>query len=261
MSADYSVDEETDFGTEALIPKQSIVYATVRVNKCGVGKIPEITFSEEVFSAPCVVDVENFATRIPLFNLSNEDTQVSIPTVTLVDWLEEPGSNTARVATLSATEVSTRFNKLNELLDVEHLNTEEKDALFPLVREFSDIFHLKGDRLLPNQEFEHEIELKGEQKPLNIKQFKIPFALKPVLGKNIEDLLEKDIIEESTSPCNMPAFVVNKRSTKDGPKKYRMVIDLRRLNDLVVQDAYPLHRIPSSTRFWVSWVGQNTFQY
>lgn len=109
-----------------------------------------------------------------------------------------------------------------------------------MIEEFSDIFHLQGDKLQPNEAFEHTIEVTGNPKPLNLKQFRIPFALKPELQRNMEDLLEKGIIEESTSPWNMPAFLVDKRSINDDVRRYRMVIDLRRLNDLVVQDAYPL---------------------
>lgn len=241
-SSKISFSSNCDSETEVTVPKQSMVYAKVRVNRIGVGQVPEIVFSDEVFSASAVVDSKDEFVRIPIFNTSDENVNLKIPNLKLQDWFEEKevAKHKALVKKLSTTETSTRFKEICKILNLKHLNEEEKDALLPLIREFSDIFQLKGDKFEPNQAFEHKIELQGDPKPLKLKQHRIPFALKPEMEKNVKDLLEKDIIEESTSPWNMPVFLVDKRSPKDGAKRYRMVVDMRRLNELIIQDAYPL---------------------
>lgn len=55
-------------------------------------------------------------------------------------------------------------------------------------------------------------------------------------------MIENDIITPSTSEYNSCAFVVPKKSP-DGKKKYRLVIDFRKLNELTVTDNFPLPMI------------------
>jgi len=52
--------------------------------------------------------------------------------------------------------------------------------------------------------------------------------------------LEEGIIVESNSPWNSPLLVVPKRVGPDGEKKWRLVVDFRRLNEKTIGDAYPL---------------------
>ena len=56
-------------------------------------------------------------------------------------------------------------------------------------------------------------------------------------------MLEDDLIMESKSPWNFPLIVVPKRPDRNGNKRWRVVVDFRRLNDVTVGDAYPLPNI------------------
>ncbi|CAK9801713.1 Retrovirus-related Pol polyprotein from transposon 17.6 [Anthophora quadrimaculata] len=56
-------------------------------------------------------------------------------------------------------------------------------------------------------------------------------------------MLDKNIIEESDSPYNSPVWVVPKKADASGKQKWRIVIDFRKLNELIDQDAYPLPNI------------------
>lgn len=53
-------------------------------------------------------------------------------------------------------------------------------------------------------------------------------------------MLEKGIIRPSNSPFNSPLWIVLKRADASGKKKWRMVIDFRKLNEDTGQDAYRL---------------------
>ena len=52
-----------------------------------------------------------------------------------------------------------------------------------------------------------------------------------------------NFIEDSDSPYNSPVWVVPKKPDPDGNKRWRMVIDFRKLNEKTVKDAYPLPNI------------------
>ncbi|GFW33344.1 hypothetical protein TNCV_2795111 [Trichonephila clavipes] len=59
-----------------------------------------------------------------------------------------------------------------------------------------------------------------------------------ILRKEIEDLLEKDIIEECESPYGAPVVLIPKPNNQ-----FRLCIDYRKLNEITVSDTYPLPRM------------------
>lgn len=130
--------------------------------------------------------------------------------------------------------------QLIEKFNFSELNKEEKEAISELVCEFADVFYLEGDMVATNKTFEHEIKLKDASRPIKLKQFRIPFALRTEMERNINEMKENDLIEESNSPWNLPTFLVPKKLDKDGNRKYRIVTDMRKLNDLIVQDVFPI---------------------
>ena len=63
------------------------------------------------------------------------------------------------------------------------------------------------------------------------------------ISQQTETLLKDNFIEDSESPYNSPAWVVPEKPDADGNKRWRMVIDFRRINDKTVKDYYPLPNI------------------
>ncbi|MCG8033578.1 MAG: reverse transcriptase family protein, partial [Candidatus Thiodiazotropha taylori] len=61
------------------------------------------------------------------------------------------------------------------------------------------------------------------------------------INQQIDDMLEKDVIQPSSSPWASGIVMVQK---KDGTKRF--CVDHRRLNDVTTKDAYPLPRIDDS---------------
>jgi hypothetical protein len=59
------------------------------------------------------------------------------------------------------------------------------------------------------------------------------------MENQVNDMLEKGIIEPSTSPWSAPAILVPKRSLVGRPK-YRFCVDFRALNAVTQFDAYKL---------------------
>lgn len=56
-------------------------------------------------------------------------------------------------------------------------------------------------------------------------------------------MLNQKIIRPSVSPWSSPVWVVPKKLDASGKQKWRVVIDYRKLNELTVDDKYPLPNI------------------
>jgi len=68
-------------------------------------------------------------------------------------------------------------------------------------------------------------------------------SLKDEVNKQVSELLNDGIIRPSRSPYNSPVWIVPKKADASGVKKYRMVIDYRKLNLVTIADKYPIPEI------------------
>ena len=131
---------------------------------------------------------------------------------------------------------------LQPLLDSasETLTNEQQESLSALLIEFQDIFMGPDGKLGRTDLVKHTIDT-GNAKPIKIPPRRVPQKQKQTIEKEINNMLENDIIEPSTSPWSSPILLATK---KDG--SIRFCIDYRRLNAVTVKDAYPLPRIDDS---------------
>jgi hypothetical protein len=88
---------------------------------------------------------------------------------------------------------------------------------------------------------QHVIET-GDSRPIKKNPYRIPHALKPVVGEQKDDMLKKGIIEPSISHWSS-SLVLMQKKTGDGSVKYRLCIDYRSLNAVTKPDAYPIPNI------------------
>lgn len=156
----------------------------------------------------------------------------------LSDYLQV---NSIGYTTQTQLDENQRISLLSQMLNIENTPTEVRDDLIALTNEFSDIFHLPGDKLTCNNFYEQDIHL-TDTLPVHKKNFPIPHCHKKELESQIKDMLKDDIIEPSISPYNSPVFLVPKKS-QNGEKKWRLVIDFRELNTKIIPDRYPIPRI------------------
>ncbi|XP_063369804.1 uncharacterized protein LOC134658127 [Cydia amplana] len=101
----------------------------------------------------------------------------------------------------------------------------------------------RGDKLTTTNLLEHKINLKENASPVYVKPYRIPHALRKELQTQIQDMLDNDIIEETTSEWSSPVLLVPKKSDKLGEKKWRLVVDYRQLNNKIQDDKFPLPNI------------------
>lgn len=108
-----------------------------------------------------------------------------------------------------------RTNTLLEQIDLEGLNIEERNSITNLLREFSDIFYLKEDKLSHTNVITHKIDLIENAKPLNTKPYRIPMSQREQIDKEIQNLVNQGIISPTNSAWNAPLLIVPKKSDTD----------------------------------------------
>ena len=101
------------------------------------------------------------------------------------------------------------------------------------------MFHLPGEELPQTRLTEHRIELTNNS-PINAKSYRPPKVHKREIKKQVSEMLNKKIIQHSDSQYNALLWIVPKKINATGKQKWRIVIDFRRLNQRIIQDAYPL---------------------
>lgn len=192
---------------------------------------------EGVFLAGCIVKPIN--NKIPIRILNTRDEEVNLSFFTqhiekLSDFnvlcFENPVVNSNRVKNL--------FKELK----LSYLNNEEQLEIEKICAKFSDIFHLEGDKLTTCNIYEQSIHLKPNTVPVYTKQYRLPNSQKGEIKKQIQKMLDDDIIEETMSEWSSPILLVPKK-VETGERKFRLVIDYRKLNENIRDDRFPLPNI------------------
>ena len=135
-----------------------------------------------------------------------------------------------------------RIEKIEEILHLDHLNSEEKESIEKLIYENSDCFHVPGEPLGYTPVLQHRIDTTDDQ-PINTRQYRFPPVHKEEMNRQVKELLDGGIIKPSKSPYNTPVWIVPKKPDSQGNKRWRMVLDFRGLNERTIGDAYPLPNI------------------
>lgn len=127
-------------------------------------------------------------------------------------------------------------------LRTQHMNDLEREIIFNICSEYSDVFYYPGCDLSFTTAIKHHIRTKDED-PVYRKNFRYPPQLKQIINDEVEKLLEQGIVVDSESPYCNPVWVVPKKIDASGQKKWRLVIDFRQLNKKTIEDKYPLPKI------------------
>ena len=123
-----------------------------------------------------------------------------------------------------------------------HLNNEEKSALFKVIKQYENIFSKENDKLTHTNSIKHEIRTTDEI-PVYTKNYRYPEVYKGEIENQVNKLLSEEIIRPSYSPWNSPVWMVPKKLDASGKRKFRMVIDYRKLNSKTVSDKFPIPNI------------------
>jgi hypothetical protein len=112
------------------------------------------------------------------------------------------------------------------------------NKLSVLLESYSDIFvNGPNDPLGLTTRAEHAIDT-GDSRPVKQRPYRIPVHLNKVVNNQVNDMLDRGLIQLSNSPWSSPIVLAPK---KDGD--YRFCIDFRCVNSVTKKDAQPIPRI------------------
>lgn len=192
-----------------------------------------VNFTQEIdIDSPAVIcNITNYEIEFPIENLGKQQQ---------ILFTEDIEVNS--IHTFDIKSKSKRQEKLLNGLRLNHIEPHKREKLWKLLKPFDKLFRLEGDKLPKAPNVLHKITL-SEDKIVNVKSYAPPEAHTAEVNKQIDKMLDEDIIRESESPYNSPIWVVPKKMDASGEKKYRVVIDFRKMNELTPHDAYPVPKI------------------
>ena len=114
------------------------------------------------------------------------------------------------------------------------LNDHDRQVILNTLLKYANVF---DESLGYTDVITHTINT-GNTDPIRQYPRRFPYAYRDEVNRQISDMLEQGVIQQSTSPWASPIVLVKK---KDG--NFRFCVDYRKLNAVTKRDAHPLPRI------------------
>jgi hypothetical protein len=192
-------------------------------------------------------DVTKAAVHVMVVNFSHEEIELQKGTVlgvaekvsdTLVAAVNDGPVRENRRGTPEV-KIDESFQKyLDEKLS--HLTREERVVLEPVMIKYRKTFYVEGSNDFPGTNLvEHVIDT-GDARPIRRPPYRVPYALREELDRQVKTMLDKQIIEPSASGWNFPVILIPKRSADGKKKLFRFCADFRALNKITKPDIYYL---------------------
>lgn len=235
LTIEYCNENNTDFLT---VPArcESIHYFSTTINEDCFVNSQELC--PGVYVASTLVTPRNG--KIPFKVMNTRDENVVLNTFNLnISKLSDYFLCQFNKSIINAERVKTLFS----LLKLDGLTEEEQKSIENICAKYPDIFHITGDKLNTTSLYQQTIDLKPHHTPVYVKPYRLPQTQKVEIDKQIQGMLADGIVEESKSAWSSPLLLVPKKPDASGEKKWRVVIDYRKVNDQIQDDKFPLPNI------------------
>ena len=216
-------------------PRSESIIPVHVINDCPFGILSKIEITPNIYTSETLISQDNPV--VSVLNTSEESVDIDIPEMYLEPFIESKG-----VQLLHIQPNGNRNDNLKKKLRIDHLNSQEKEEILRICYNFADLFYLEGDKFSATTSIQHKIPVTNN-KPVYVKPYRLPECHKEEINRQVIDMENQGIVKKSNSPWNAPLLVVPKKIDASGLKKWRVVVDFRKLNDVTVGDAYPLPNI------------------
>ena len=226
----------------ALFPDSKEMGNTYLVEAKAQDKVPITVANAVVVPKQAEMDNQLYCLPVRIINPSSENVTLHKGMrVARLEQIQDPDCVAGmREMFQDDTSVSTEMQELLWTLvekSGEMLDERQQDQLYRLLLGFSDVFSLSSRDMGRTNRLQHTIPTTTER-PIRQQARRIPPFQREEVDKLLHDMLERDVIQPSTSPWASPIVLVQK---KDG--SIRFCVDYRKLNTITRKDAYPLPRI------------------
>lgn len=199
-------------------------------------------FYDGVRMPSAIVKCENYMATTVIQNLTENAIDIMITAPFTVIKFNNNTCDANYNSDLTDIEIDDFLTDNLSKLRLDHLNDEETKAIHTLCLEYKDIFYCESLPLSFTNQVKHRIRTINED-PIYIKPYRQAPAQAEEIKQQVEKLLKDNVVKESHSPWSAPVHVVPKKMDASGQIKYRMVVDYRRLNEITVDDRYPIPNI------------------
>lgn len=209
----------------------------------------EGSLPEGLLVSPSLVTAKQGIAFIPITNVGETDVWLTprrvVATVQTAMVLDESHiqvsvDSHSCTATVFSQEVACGKSDGLVLPELENLQQQEKQQARDLLLKYKHVFARSDLDVGSTSLIKHEIPL-VEDTPVRQPYRRIPPSQYELARAHIQQLLQSQIIRESSSPYASPIVLIQK---KDGT--LRMCVDYRQLNAKTRKDAFPLPRIEES---------------
>uniref|UniRef100_A0ABD2WHT6 RNA-directed DNA polymerase n=1 Tax=Trichogramma kaykai TaxID=54128 RepID=A0ABD2WHT6_9HYME len=178
----------------------------------GSSYVPHIQAGPGIFAGECIVKAHDHRASLFIVNATSYDINLTLPPIKKHEFEASARVRLTRSATQSPHDSDAeRIEAILNELDFNSLNSEERSHVQYLVTKFPHQFHLSSDRLSMTKAATHKI-ITTDDIPINVKQYRHPPYLRDEVQKQIAELIDNDIVEESDSPYNSPLWIVPKKA-------------------------------------------------
>ena len=244
-----------------LVPARTIsnFYVRIKNSKQKQGFMPQLHLFNGVYSGNAIVSNNNNKAYMKIFNTNTQPQKLTIPIIELIDAEEISIHEEKQTDTKTNLEDRKKFNfsqqifngfinqipKINDCDQSFNISNKNRENF---IEELLRLDHLNKE----NQHIEiliekytvlqHNIPTTDDQ-PIFSKQYRFSPIHKEEISRQVNELIDNKIIKPSQPPYNTPVWIVLKILYTHGNKKWRMVLDFRKLNDKTIGDSYPLPNI------------------
>lgn len=223
------------------IPELSTKYLNLKVNiPNGDYILASAEILPNVISLDSIIRVNNNKTMCSIHNAND------FPVLIFQSHLSNltySSLNEFSLFTMASTPESSvdRNDYINSKLKLDHCDENLRQTIQSICNEYSDCFYVTGDKICHTDLTTHSIELKPNAKPVFIKQYRLPEAHKKEIQQQLDLMESEGIIEKcSASGWNSPIILVPKTDDQGTKTNFRLVVDLRRLNEETIKIHFPI---------------------
>lgn len=179
-----------------------------------------------------------------IYNVQNFKLEIQ----TSIDSLDKIHLNSDAITSVNAKNfciVDEEFQQTEPILQqirASHMNFEEKSQILKVIKKYRHVFYEKDSKLTFTSEIKHKIDT-IDNIPICTKTYRYPYIHKDEVQRQIQEMLDNGIIRHSSSAYSAPIWIVPKKEDASGDKKWRLVVDYRKLNEATINDRYPIPNI------------------